>query len=156
MLKITIITLGNKMPSWVEIASREYSKRLSEFAQLNIIEIPLINRGKGQDLERIIDKEALKIKKHIPKSSYIIALDITGKYFSSDNLAANLDKLQLTNSNICFLIGGPEGLAPDIVTLSELRLSLSPLTLPHTLVRVVLLETLYRCFSILANHPYHK
>lgn len=144
------------MPAWVDEAVREFSKRLHEFALLNLIEIPLLKRGKSTDLARILEKEGVLIRSAIPQGSRLIALDIQGETFTSDTLATKIDRLQHISSHVCFLIGGPEGLLPEIIAQCDERWSLSKLTLPHTLARIVLLETIYRAFSILNNHPYHK
>lgn len=156
MLKITIITLGNKMPDWVNQGANEYAKRLNDGVQLKLIEIPLIRRGKSSDLLRILEKESALIKDALPNNARIIALDIEGKAFSSEELALKISQLQQTSSHLCFIIGGPEGLSPEIFKLCNERWSLSKLTLPHPLVRIILLETLYRAWSIINNHPYHK
>ena len=156
MFKITLIACGNKMPSWVEVASTEFSKRLQEYASFNLIEIPLAKRGKSSDLTRILEKEAALISAAIPNGARIIALDIGGHSFASEKLASKLEGLQQITSHVCFLIGGPEGLIPALIARSDERWSLSQLTLPHPLVRIVLLETLYRAWSIIHNHPYHK
>ena len=156
MLKITIITLGNKMPAWVDHAVNDFVKRLREGVIFTLIEIPLLRRGKSSDLVRITEKEQLMMAAAIPSSSYVIALDVTGVAYSSEQLASKLEKLQQITSHLCFLIGGPEGLTPHIITLSNEQWSMSKLTLPHTLVRIVLVEALYRAWSILQNHPYHK
>ncbi|PWY56029.1 23S rRNA (pseudouridine(1915)-N(3))-methyltransferase RlmH [Legionella qingyii] len=156
MLKITIITLGNKMPDWVTQGSNEYAKRLNDGVQLKIIEIPLIRRSKSSDLSRILEKESALIKEALPNNARIIALEIEGKAFSSEELAIKISQLQQTSSHLCFIIGGPEGLTQEILKLCDERWSLSKLTLPHPLVRIILLETLYRAWSIINNHPYHK
>lgn len=156
MLKITVITLGNKMPDWVTQGSNDYAKRFNDGIQLKLIEIPLIRRSKSSDLSRILDKEAALMKEAIPQGARVIALEIEGKAFSSEELAVKMTQLQQTSSHLCFLIGGPEGLAPETLKLSDERWSLSKLTLPHPLVRIILLETLYRAWSIINNHPYHK
>ncbi|MCW8385810.1 23S rRNA (pseudouridine(1915)-N(3))-methyltransferase RlmH [Fluoribacter dumoffii] len=156
MLKITIITLGNKMPDWVTQGSNEYAKRFNDGIQLKIIEIPLIRRSKSSDLSRIMEKEAVLMKDALPNGARLIALEIEGKAFSSEELALKISHLNQTTSHLCFLIGGPEGLSQDILKLCDERWSLSKLTLPHPLVRIILLETLYRAWSIINNHPYHK
>jgi 23S rRNA (pseudouridine1915-N3)-methyltransferase len=156
MFKITLIACGNKMPGWVTEAVLEFSKRIQEYAQLHLLEIPLLKRGKTSDLSRILDKEAALISTAIPSGARVIALDIEGESFSSEILAQKLQQLQQITSQACFIIGGPEGLAKIILQKSHERWSLSKLTLPHPLVRVVLLEALYRAWSILHNHPYHK
>ncbi|MFI4918983.1 MAG: 23S rRNA (pseudouridine(1915)-N(3))-methyltransferase RlmH [Legionellales bacterium] len=156
MLKITVIALGNKMPDWVARGSDDYAKRFNDGIQLKITEIPLIRRSKSSDLTRILDKETALIKEALPNNSRIIALDIEGKSFSSEDLAVKITQLQQVSSHFCFLIGGPEGLSQEIINLCDERWSLSKLTLPHPLVRIILLETLYRAWSIINNHPYHK
>jgi 23S rRNA (pseudouridine1915-N3)-methyltransferase len=156
MMKITLVTIGNKMPAWVNDAVSDYTKRLQESVSLSIIEIPLTRRGKSSDLSRIMEKEMIMMSAAIPSGSRLIALDLTGNSFTSEQLADKIAHLQQISSHICFLIGGPEGLSPTLLARAAERWSLSKLTLPHTLVRVMLLETLYRAWSILQNHPYHK
>ncbi len=148
--------MGNKMPAWVDQAVAEFSKRLHDNVFLNIIEIPLIRRNKTSDLKRIMDREMQMITAAIPIAARLIALDITGKAFTSQQLAEKISQIQHITSHLCFLIGGPEGLSPFLVAKCDERWSLSNLTLPHTIVRIVLLEALYRAMSILQNHPYHK
>ena len=148
--------MGHKMPVWVQLATNEYSKRLQDSAALTMIEIPLIKRNKSQDLSRILEKEMALMVHAIPESARLIALCIDGESFSSEQLANKISQLQQVTSHLCFLIGGPEGLSSDLIKRASERWSLSKLTLPHTLVRVTLLETLYRAYSILNNHPYHK
>ena len=156
MLKITVITLGNKMPDWVIKGSNDYIKRFKDGIQLKVIEIPLISRSKSSDLSRIMEKESAMIREALPNGARIIALDIEGKSFSSEDLAIKIIQLQQISSHFCFIIGGPEGLSSEILHLSDERWSLSKLTLPHPLVRIILLETLYRAWTIINNHPYHK
>lgn len=156
MLKMTVIACGSKMPSWVNEAIKEYSKRLQEFVSLSIVEIPLTKRTKSSDLNRIMDKEAQLIHNAIPPGARVIALAIEGEQFTSEKLAAKLNVLQQSHSHICLIIGGPEGLSPATLDHSQERWSLSRLTLPHPLVRIFLLETIYRAFAINNNHPYHK
>lgn len=156
MLKITLVACGNKMPSWVNDAVSEFSKRLQDYAHFNLIEIPLAKRGKSSDLKRILEKESALIAAAIPNGAHLIALDLKGDTFSSEKLALKLEQLQQIRSHLCFLIGGPEGLLPGLLARANEHWSLSQLTLPHPLVRIVLLETLYRAWSIIHNHPYHK
>lgn len=156
MLKITLVTIGNKMPAWVDQAVKEYAKRLQDGVSLTIVEIPLMRRGKSTDLSRILEKEMAMMSAAIPTNVRLIALDITGESFTSEQLADKVARLQQMTSHLCFLIGGPEGLAAELITRSDERWSLSKLTLPHTLVRITLLEALYRAWSILHHHPYHK
>lgn len=156
MLEITLIAMGNKMPGWVTEASEEFIKRLGEAFKLHLIEIPLLRRGHSHDLTRVLEKEATRLHAAIPRDAYLIALDLTGKTFSSEHLSVHLNHLQQITGHLCFVIGGPEGLPKSCLAQSRERWSLSTLTLPHPLARVVLLEALYRAWSILMNHPYHK
>ena len=142
------------MPSWVTQGTNEYAKRFSDGFQL--IEIPLLQRSKSSDLARIMDKETGLIKDMIPNGARLIALDSRGQSFTSEELATKINQLQQVSSHFCFIIGGPEGLSSEILQLCHEKWSLSKLTLPHPLVRIVLAETLYRAWSIIQNHPYHK
>lgn len=155
-MKITVVAMGNKMPAWVDQAVSEYSKRLQEAVSITLVEIPLIRRGKSADISRIMAKEMTMMNAAIPHQSYIIALEIKGESFTSEQLAKKIAALQHKTPQLCFLIGGPEGLSADLVARSDERWSLSSLTLPHALARITLLEALYRAWSILNNHPYHK
>jgi 23S rRNA (pseudouridine1915-N3)-methyltransferase len=156
MLKLTLVTLGNKMPRWVNEAVEEFSKRLQEWVQLRLIEIPLLKRGKTADLSRILEKEMTLVQSAIPSGSRLIALDLNGESFTSEQLALKIEHLQQISSHVCFLIGGPEGISPALLNQCNESWSLSKLTLPHTLARIILLETVYRAFSLINNHPYHK
>lgn len=156
MLKITLIACGNKMPAWIATGAAEYAKRLKEFVNLSILEIPLIKRTKSSDSSRLLEKESELICVAIPNRAHVIALEIEGESFSSEKLAAKIELLQGHHSHLCFLIGGPEGLHAQTLARSAERWSLSKLTLPHPLVRIMLLEGIYRAFSIINNHPYHK
>ncbi len=144
------------MPDWVVKGSNDYIKRFKDGIQLKVIEIPLISRSKSSDLSRIMEKESAMIREALPSGARIIALDIEGKSFSSEDLSIKISQLQQISSHFCFIIGGPEGLTSEILRLSDERWSLSKLTLPHPLVRIILLETLYRAWTIINNHPYHK
>jgi 23S rRNA (pseudouridine1915-N3)-methyltransferase len=134
------------MPDWIEKGALEYKKRLRAFCDCNIYEIP--------HKDKI--NEAQAIKNHIPKGSRIFVLMIDGKIYSSEAFANYLAKTIMNNSNLCFIIGGPEGLDESIQNIAHETLSLSSFTLPHTLARVVLLEAIYRAFTINNNLPYHK
>lgn len=145
------------MPLWVTQAVAEYSKRLQGFSDLEIIELPLQKRtNKPGDLNKILEKESQVMQSAIPSSAYCIALAIEGHSFNSEKLAQKLQHLQQQAPHLCLLIGGPEGLSHENLARCRELWSLSPLTLPHPLARIVLLESLYRAFAIHYNHPYHK
>lgn len=156
MLKVHVIMMGNKPPQWIQQGQDEFTKRLAPHVELQLTEIPCFRRGKQANISRILDKELALMLGAIPKDAYLISLDAAGQSFCSNTLANRIDHLQKTVTRLCFLIGGPEGLSKTLLQKSNERWSLSPLTLPHTLVRVVFLEALYRSWSILTHHPYHK
>lgn len=156
MLKITLIACGNKMPKWVEEGAAQFQKRLIDYVTLTIKEVPLEKRSKSQSPQIYMQKEAARIQQAIPSGSYLIALDSTGRTFTSEALAEKLAQLPIQFPHLCLLIGGPDGLDPSLLTLAQEKWSLSTFTLPHPLVRVVLLEVLYRSFTILNHHPYHR
>lgn len=144
------------MPDWVTAAANEYSKRLREFCALSMVEIPLQKRGKAHSLKSVLYKEAELLLKQIPANSYVIALDRLGNHRTSEQLASRIDFLQQTKSHLTLIIGGPEGITEPVMQQVHEKWALSQLTLPHPIARIVLLETLYRSWTILADHPYHK
>lgn len=156
MFKITLITVGSKMPRWVDEACNDFLKRLKDGISVNVVEIPLNKRSKTTDLSRVQDKEKQAIETAIPSNARLIALAIDGKQFNSIDLSKHIEKIQQINSHLCFIIGGPEGLPDALLSRCDEKWSLSNLTLPHTIARIVFLESLYRAWSILNNHPYHK
>jgi 23S rRNA (pseudouridine1915-N3)-methyltransferase len=155
-MKIRIIALGTKMPAWVQAGYDCYAKRLSPPWQLSIQEIATPKRHKNTSVAALKAQEAKLLSQAYADYPYRIALDENGKSFSSGQLASRLSELQQQQHNIAILIGGPDGFAQDIITQSQDIWSLSKLTLPHPLVRIVLAEQLYRAISILNNHPYHR
>lgn len=155
-MKIQIIAVGTKMPSWVESGLQEYLRRFPRDCTLEVVEITAGKRGKNADIKRILQKEGELTLAAIPKGNRIVTLEVEGKPWTTPQLAKNLEKWQIDARNVSLLIGGPEGLAPDCIRASEQRWSLSPLTLPHPMVRVIVAEALYRAWSINNNHPYHR
>jgi 23S rRNA (pseudouridine1915-N3)-methyltransferase len=153
---LRLIAVGNKMPGWVSTGFEEYAKRLPAGYQLQLIEIPPEKRTKTADISRIMAKESDKIIKALQPASLVVALEVTGQPWSTDKLAENLRSWHDTSRTVDLLVGGPDGLTPELIARSQLKWSLSPLTLPHPLVRIVLAEQLYRAWSILQNHPYHR
>lgn len=155
-MQLDIIAVGNKMPSWVTAGYQEYAKRMPPDWRMNLIEIPPEKRGKNADIARILEKEGNNILSAIPKGNRIVALEVTGKPWDSHQLAEQMEKWQLDGRNVSLIIGGPEGLSEKCLNLAEQKWSLSTLTLPHPLVRIVLAESLFRAWSINNNHPYHR
>jgi len=158
-MRIRIIAVGTKMPGWVEQGYAEYAKRMPRDVTVEMLELPLAQRGKNTDIATAMAKEGEAMLAAIEKGGkgeQVIALDVKGKPWSTEQLAENLASWKMSGFNYCLLIGGPDGLAPECLAMASVKWSLSPLTLPHPLVRILVIEQLYRACSILQNHPYHK
>ncbi len=155
-MKIQLICVGTKMPDWVEAGVAEYRKRLPRDFELLITEIPLALRGKGADIGKAMAKEGEACLRAVGKGDYVVALDVQGKALGTEQLAEQFRVLRDGGRNVSLLVGGPDGLAPDCLKTADARWSLSLLTFPHPIVRVILAEQLYRAWSILNNHPYHR
>lgn len=155
-MRIRIIAVGTKMPAWVETGYAEYAKRMPRDCVVELVELPLAQRGKNTDIARAMEKEGEEMLAAIGKGEQVIALDVKGKPWSTEQLAEQMANWRMSGNNYCLLIGGPDGLAPQCLAQAHARWSLSGLTLPHPLVRIVVIEQLYRACSILQNHPYHK
>ena len=155
-MKIQLIAVGTKMPEWVEAGVAEYRKRLPRDFELLVVEIPLAPRGKGADIAKSMAKEGDACLRAVGKGDYVVALDVRGKTLDTEQLATKLGELRDGGRNLSLLVGGPDGLAPACFEVADARWSLSPLTFPHPIVRVILAEQLYRCWSILNKHPYHR
>jgi len=154
-MKVRIIAAGTRMPAWVSEGTREYTRRLPREYRLEIVEIPLANAKRGA--ARALAEEGARMLDALgERDQTVVALAIEGQRLSTDDLARRLGRWQQDGRDLAFLIGGPEGLAPACLARAPLRWSLSPLTFPHALVRVLLAEQLYRAWSILAGHPYHR
>ena len=155
-MKLQLIAVGTKMPKWVEDGFLEYKRRFPHDMSLELVEIPTGKRGKNSDITRILQKEGEAMLASVPKVNRIITLDISGKKWDTSQLAQQLESWKLDGRDVSILIGGPEGLAPACKAATDQSWSLSALTLPHPLVRIVIAESLYRAWSITANHPYHR
>jgi len=150
---ITIICVGKIKEKYLTDAIKEYSKRISKYSKLNIIEVSDIDKG---SISEVIDKEGIDILKHIKDRDYVITMEIEGNRLSSIELARKIDTVFNNYSNIVFVIGGSYGLSDSIKSRSNYSLSFSDLTFPHQLFRVMLLEQIYRVFKINNNETYHK
>ena len=154
-MHLKVAAVGQRAPAWVDQAWGEYSRRLPSALGLQLHEIPVAHRGANADIERLRRQECQALLA-AAAGARIIALEVTGKAWSTEFLAQRLQRWMLEGQDVCFLIGGPDGLARECLQRAEQKWSLGPLTLPHALVRVVLAEQLYRAWSILQNHPYHR
>lgn len=159
MINVTLIAVGKLKEKYLKDAVAEYFKRLGAFCKINIIEVDEEkigdNPSKAQ-IDNVLEKEGQRIIKKIPKSSSVITLCIEGKEYSSPDFSHLLDNISMTSSSVCFIIGGSFGLSDEVKRLSNYKLSFGKMTLPHQLARVVLLEQVYRAFSISNNSKYHK
>jgi len=155
-VKINIIATGNKMPAWVDAAANDFIKRLPAEITINSILLPLMKRGKNPDITRIIRDESRKMLAAIPKDSLLVVLDVRGKSVTTMKLSSMLETWLQQGQDVSIVIGGPDGVSDELLSQASLKLSLSALTFPHPLVRVILLEQIYRAWSILNNHPYHR
>lgn len=155
-LGLRVIAVGRKMPEWVNEAVREYQRRIPSPWRLEWIELAPGTRGKSQPAERAIEEEADGILARLGKDSRVIALDERGASVDTHTLATRLEQCAGAAENIDFIIGGPDGLSPRVRARADHLWSLSALTFPHPLVRVILTEQLYRAIMINQNHPYHR
>ncbi|RAU19534.1 23S rRNA (pseudouridine(1915)-N(3))-methyltransferase RlmH [Nitrincola tibetensis] len=155
-MKLRILAVGTKMPDWVEKGFAEYSKRLPSDFQIELHEITPGYRGKGADIARAMKTEGDAILAAIGKNEHVVALVVEGKSWSTETLAEQAQGWRMNGCNVCLLIGGPDGLDARCVAAAHQKWSLSALTLPHPLVRIVLAEQLYRAWTLLQGHPYHK
>lgn len=144
------------MPAWVEDASLDFIKRMPAEIKINSILLPLIKRGKNPDIPRVVRDESRKILSAIPKGSALVVLDVLGQSVTTMKLSSLLESWLQHGQDISIVIGGPDGVSDELLSASSLKISLSALTFPHTLARVILLEQIYRAWSILNNHPYHR
>ncbi|MBR3955560.1 MAG: 23S rRNA (pseudouridine(1915)-N(3))-methyltransferase RlmH [Clostridia bacterium] len=159
MLPVTILTVGRLKDRFFEDASTEYMKYLKQFAKTEIVEIPaatLPDNPAQSQIQSALDKEAELLLKRIPDSAFVAALCIEGKQYSSEDMAEMLKTNQQTGKPVFFIIGGSYGLAETVKKRANVRLSMSRMTFPHRLARIMLLEQIYRGFTINAGKTYHK
>ncbi len=155
-MRIQIIAVGERMPAWVQDGYQEYIKRIGSGITISLIEISAEKRGKSSNTKKILEKEAQRMLQAVAKDHKIIALDKGGQAWSTKTLADNIKDWQRDGTNISFLIGGPEGMTSGLLQQAHAKMSFSAMTFPHPIIRVMLAEQLYRAYSIINNHPYHK
>jgi 23S rRNA (pseudouridine1915-N3)-methyltransferase len=155
-MKCRLIAAGTRLPDWVNSGFREYQKRLRTPLVLDLQEIEIAPRRAGENPVRAIRREGADMLAALGKDDYVVALEITAKSMNTLEVSAWLAERMRDGRPLALLIGGPDGLAPQCRERADQSWSLSPLTLPHALVRVVVAEQLYRAMSLLAGHPYHR
>jgi 23S rRNA (pseudouridine1915-N3)-methyltransferase len=155
-VRARLLAVGTRPPSWVREAYEDYARRLGSRLKLTLVEIEPGPRTAGQSPRKAIEAEARKLLTALRPDDWVVALDERGTQMSTRELADWLGGRMREGRDLAFAIGGPDGLAPEVLARSDVSLSLSRLTLPHALVRVVLAEQLYRALSILSHHPYHR
>ena len=153
---IKVAAIGQRMPRWVSMAWQEYARRFPGALRLELAEIAMQRRGKNLDIARLKLREGAALMNAVPKGARPVALDISGRAWSTQMLASKLEEWMAGGRDLCFLIGGPDGLSQECLAAAEDTWSLGPLTLPHPLVRIVLAEQIYRAWSIVSHHPYHR
>ena len=155
-MRIRLISVASRMPRWVEQGYSEYAKRMPADLPLELVEIPLATRGKNADVARLMRREGEQMLAATQPADRIVTLEVEGRPWSTEALAEQLENWRLEARTVNLMVGGPEGLPAEVTARSDQRWSLSPLTLPHPLVRILLAEQLYRAWTILNRHPYHK
>ncbi len=155
-MQIHLIAVGNRMPGWVSAGYEEYAKRLPRECALRLVEIAPGKRGRNADVKRIVRDEGERMLAATPKDSKVIALEVGGRTWSTPQLANELSGWLASGRDTTLLVGGPEGLDEACRARADQAWSLSALTLPHPLVRVLLAEQLYRAWSLTVGHPYHR
>jgi 23S rRNA (pseudouridine1915-N3)-methyltransferase len=156
MLRLKLIAASNRQPAWIDSGYAEYADRLRGRCTLGLIVVPLARRTSSSPVERALADEGERMARAIPAGAHVVALAESGKPWTTKDLAAKLASWGERGAPVALLIGGPDGLGPAALERAGERWSLSPLTLPHGLARVVVAEAVYRAWSLLQNHPYHR
>lgn len=155
-MRVKVVAVGRRLPAWQQQGFEDYARRLPKECAMTLTEIPAAARTKSTPTAQAIDKESERMLAALGKNDYVIALDQPGARYSSEELAGLLDTWLTQGRDLAMLIGGADGLSDACRSRAELRWSLSDLTLPHGLVRVLVAEQIYRAWSILRGHPYHR
>lgn len=154
-MKLTIVAVGQKVPDWAQTAYNDYAKRFPPEIKVELKAVKTEPRA-SKTLDTLLLAEKSRIEAAIPRGTHVVALDERGTNVTTLGLADRLKAWQLSGDDVAIVIGGPDGLAPDFKKAAHERLRLSDMTLPHAMVRVLLIEQLYRAWSITINHPYHR
>ena len=155
-MKIELLAIGDKMPAWVAAGFNQYARRLPADSALQLKQVRAVTRGKNPSIPKIIAEEEKRLRSVMPNSAHIVALDVAGKQWSTPQLSEQLSFWRELGKPIALIVGGADGLSPNLLNHADQSWSLSCLTLPHYLVRVIVAEQIYRAWSILNGHPYHR
>ena len=156
MLKITILSVGEKMPSWVNESTQSYLQRIRGNTSVSLLEISAKKRGKNADISRVLQQEGEAILKQLSNDTHLVCLDRLGKAYDSHGVAAKITDWQQQGQPVAFAIGGPEGLDPAVMQRANETWTMSKMTFTHHVARVMLAEQLYRAWSITEGLPYHR
>lgn len=155
-MRLRLIAVGQKMPAWVAEGWTTFAKRLPRDSRLDLVELAAGQRGRKADPGRARNDEGERMLAAIGDGAHVVALDVAGEGWDTPRLARHLERWRAGGRDVALLVGGPDGLDPRCLARADEQWSLSPLTFPHMLVRVIVAEQLYRAWSLLANHPYHR
>jgi 23S rRNA (pseudouridine1915-N3)-methyltransferase len=155
-MHVSVLAIGGRPRAWVAAAWDEYARRLPQAWKTELVEIPAARRSPRQPVAEVRSAEAERVRAAVKSGERLVALDERGRLLDSEGFAGHLDGWLAEGRDIVFLIGGAEGLDRELLARADFRWSLSPLTLPHEMVRMVLAEQLYRASTIIAGHPYHR
>lgn len=155
-MRIRLITVGRRQPAWITDGFREYARRMTGGCSLELVEIPLGRRTGAASVARAVEEEGERMLRAVLPGAHVVALTVDGRPWSTAQLAARLQDWMSMGSDVCLLVGGPDGLCATALGRAHGRWSISPLTLPHGLVRLILAEALYRAWSLNQGHPYHR
>lgn len=153
---IHFITVGQKMPKWVQDGYAEYAKRLPKSCAIKLVELPMAQRGKTGSADKYKAEEAKKILAAIPKGAQLIVLDEHGEQVTTKGLAVKLEDWLASGQDVALIVGGPDGLEQSLIQQARWKWGLSKLTMPHPMVRILVAEQIYRAYSVINNHPYHR
>ena len=154
-MRLILLAAGTRLPAWVGAGFSEYAERMPPELRLELVEIPLGAHGKVEPA-KAAREEGERMLARLPARAQLVALEVTGRPWSSEQLAREIERWMMDGRDVAFAIGGPVGLAPEVVASAALRWSLGPLTLPHALVRPLVAEALYRAWTIVRGLPYHR
>lgn len=155
-MKFKLLAVGTRMPAWVDQGVSEYRKRLPRDFSLEITEIAAGARGKNADIARAVASEGERMRERLKGNEHVVALEVGGNSWSTEQLAGQAADWRLAGRDVALLVGGPDGIEPGLSASADQHWSLSPLTLPHPLVRLLLAEQIYRAWTLLVGHPYHR